>query len=58
MKKKNNQIKFIKDRAGHDFRYAISNKKIKKTINWSCKKNLITGLIETINYYESYKNKI
>jgi dTDP-glucose 4,6-dehydratase len=58
MKKKDNQIKFINDRPGHDFRYAISNKKIKKTINWSCKKSLITGLIETINYYESYKNKI
>ena len=54
MKKKDNQIKFINDRPGHDFRYAINNKKIKKTIDWSCKTNLITGLMKTIEYYENY----
>ncbi len=49
-------IKFVKDRPGHDWRYALNNKKIKKNINWSPKVSFRKGLIETINWYLK-KNK-
>ena len=56
----NVKIKFIKDRPGHDFRYALNSQKIKKNLKWSAKKNLISGLKDTINWYLNnnsyYKN--
>ena len=45
------KIKFVKDRPGHDFRYALSSKKIFKKIKWKSKKNFKTGLEETFNWY-------
>ena len=33
-------IKFVEDRLGHDFRYAIDATKIKNTIGWVPKENL------------------
>ncbi len=44
-------IKFVKDRAGHDFRYAIDSKLIKKELNWKPKISFEKGLIITINWY-------
>ena len=29
------QITFVKDRAGHDFRYAINSSKLQKELGWS-----------------------
>ena len=56
----NVKIKFVKDRPGHDFRYALNSQKIKKNLKWSAKKDLITGLKDTINWYLNnnsyYKN--
>ena len=34
------KIKFVKDRPGHDFRYALNSKKIRKKLNWFPKKIL------------------
>lgn len=47
----NENINFIKDRLGHDFRYAIDNSKIRKEIKWSPKTPLEEGLKKTIKYY-------
>ena len=47
----NENINFIKDRLGHDFRYAIDNSKIRKEIKWSPKTSLEEGLKKTIKYY-------
>lgn len=44
-------IEFVKDRAGHDFRYAIDASKITKELNWNPKKDFETGLKETIEWY-------
>ncbi len=44
-------IKFVKDRPGHDERYAIDNSYIKKTINWKPKNDFETGLEKTIIWY-------
>ena len=46
-----NSIEFVKDRAGHDFRYAIDASKIKKELKWSPKKSFENGLKETIEWY-------
>ena len=45
------QIKFVIDRKGHDFRYAIDASKIKKTIGWSSKKQFKKELKNTIDWY-------
>lgn len=44
-------IKYVKDRPGHDFRYAISAKKITGELNWKPSKTFIEALDETINWY-------
>lgn len=46
-----NQIQFVKDRAGHDFRYAIDNTKIRTDLNWAPQENMASGLQKTIRYY-------
>ncbi|ASV32615.1 dTDP-glucose 4,6-dehydratase [Maribacter cobaltidurans] len=45
------QIKFVQDRAGHDFRYAIDTSKIKKELDWEAKENFDRGLEKTVTYY-------
>ena len=49
------KIKFIKDRPGHDFRYALNNKKIQKKLGWKTKISLHTGLLQTFNWYINNK---
>tara|TARA_A100001015_G_scaffold321203_1_gene450748 strand:+ start:2521 stop:3543 length:1023 start_codon:yes stop_codon:yes gene_type:complete len=48
---KNVKIKFVKDRPGHDFRYALDSKKIHKHLKWKSKTNIIRGLNLTIDWY-------
>lgn len=45
------QIKFIKDRAGHDRRYAIDATKIEKELDWKPSITFEKGLEETIDWY-------
>ena len=54
---KNNKvkIKFVKDRPGHDFRYALNNKKIFKKLSWKARIPLQQGLEQTFDWY--FKNK-
>ncbi len=46
-----NLIKYVEDRPGHDFRYAINSRFIKKEIGWEPKTDIIDGLKNTINWY-------
>jgi dTDP-glucose 4,6-dehydratase len=46
-----NLIKFVKDRPGHDRRYAIDASKVKNELGWSPKHNFDQGIEETINWY-------
>ena len=48
---KNTKIKFVKDRPGHDFRYALDNKKISKELKWTPQINFEKGLKKTIFWY-------
>ena len=44
-------IGFVKDRAGHDRRYAIDATKIKNELGWSPKESFESGIEKTINWY-------
>ena len=44
-------IRFIKDRPGHDKRYAIDANKIQKELNWKPEMTFETGLDKTIDWY-------
>jgi dTDP-glucose 4,6-dehydratase len=44
-------ITFVKDRPGHDLRYAIDFSKLNKELNWSPEASLETGIHDTIQWY-------
>ena len=48
---KNVKIKFVRDRPGHDIRYALDSKKILSKLKWKSKINLKKGLENTFNWY-------
>ena len=48
-------IHFVKDRPGHDFRYAIANNKISDTLGWQPQHNLATGLKQTVRWYLDHR---
>ena len=50
------KIKFVKDRPGHDFRYALNNKKMLKKLGWKTKIPLGTGLSKTFDWYLNNKD--
>ena len=61
---KNVKIKFIKDRPGHDLRYALDSKKILTDLDWKTKVAFKKGLektflwyLENQNYYSSIPKK-
>ncbi len=45
------QISFVKDRLGHDYRYAIDASKIRKELKWAPKENFMEGLRKTVGWY-------
>ena len=51
IKGKKVKIKFIKDRPGHDIRYALDSKKILKQLRWKAKTNFEKGIRETFIWY-------
>ncbi len=44
-------IKFVTDRKGHDFRYAINSNKLQKELGWEPETPFILGIKDTINWY-------
>ena len=49
-------ITFVKDRPGHDFRYAIDTSKINRELNWNPKESFVSGIEKTIRWYLDNKN--
>ena len=49
------KINFVKDRPGHDIRYALNSNKIKKKLKWYPKTKFSDGIKLTLNWY--FKNK-
>ncbi len=55
------KITFVKDRPGHDMRYAIDSKKIKNKLKWKSKTNFLKGLQKTFEWYfnnQKYYSKL
>jgi len=48
---KNVKIKFVKDRPGHDIRYALNSSKLKKELKWTTKTSLNEGIKKTFQWY-------
>jgi dTDP-glucose 4,6-dehydratase len=44
-------ITFVKDRPGHDLRYAIDSSKLQNKLGWSPKETFETGIRKTIEWY-------
>jgi dTDP-glucose 4,6-dehydratase len=52
------QITFVNDRPGHDYRYAIDASKIEKELGWRADENFESGIKKTVNWYiNKYSNK-
>ena len=45
------QITFVKDRLGHDKRYAIDASKLERELNWRAQETFETGLRKTVLWY-------
>jgi len=52
---KKTKVIFVKDRPGHDIRYALNNKKILKNLGWKAKISLNKGLSQTFDWYLNNK---
>ena len=50
------KIIFVKDRPGHDFRYALNSNKILKKLRWKTKISLHDGLSQTLDWYINNKS--
>lgn len=56
LKKEENLIKYVTDRAGHDLRYAIDPTKINTELGWSPKTKFDDGIKQTINWYLEHRD--
>ncbi len=45
------QITFVKDRPGHDRRYAIDATKIENELGWRADENFESGILKTVKWY-------
>lgn len=51
------QITFVTDRKGHDYRYAIDASKSKEELGWVPKEGFDSGLLKTVDWYLGNYNK-
>ncbi len=54
-KKYSTQKTFVKDRPGHDKRYAMDIRKIKKELGWSPRFQFENGIDQTVRWYLNHK---
>jgi len=54
--KEESLIEYVEDRKGHDFRYAIDDRKIRTELDWQPQVNFEEGLKRTIDWYK--KNRL
>jgi dTDP-glucose 4,6-dehydratase len=50
------QITYVKDRPGHDRRYAIDARKIRRELDWSPAETFATGMRRTVRWYLDHAN--
>ncbi|OEF22688.1 dTDP-glucose 4,6-dehydratase [Vibrio rumoiensis] len=56
MKNYNELITFVKDRPGHDVRYAIDASKIERELGWMPEESFETGIRKTVEWYLNNEN--
>ena len=56
LKYSNKNLIFIKDRPGHDLRYALDSTIFRKKFKWTNKYNFNTGIKKTISWYKNNKD--
>lgn len=44
-------IKYVEDRAGHDYRYAIDASKMENELGWKADENFESGILKTVEWY-------
>jgi dTDP-glucose 4,6-dehydratase len=49
------QITFVKDRPGHDRRYAIDARKIERELDWRPAETFATGIRKTVQWYLAHQ---
>jgi dTDP-glucose 4,6-dehydratase len=49
--KSENMITYVKDRPGHDLRYAIDPAKIRMELGWQPETDFETGIVKTIRWF-------
>lgn len=52
------QITYVKDRPGHDFRYAIDASKIESELGWKAEENFESGIRKTVLWYLDNKERL
>lgn len=52
------QITFVKDRPGHDFRYAIDASKIENELGWKADEDFESGIRKTISWYLENRERL
>jgi dTDP-glucose 4,6-dehydratase len=52
------QITFVKDRLGHDYRYAIDASKIEQELGWKPSENFASGIEKTVRWYINKYQKV
>ena len=53
LKKPHELAEFVKDRPGHDFRYALNSTKAQEELQWQPEVDVQCGILETINWYKN-----
>jgi dTDP-glucose 4,6-dehydratase len=49
-------ITYVKDRPGHDLRYAIDARKLERDLGWKPKETFATGLRKTVRWYLDHQD--
>ena len=57
-KSRRSLIEFVKDRPGHDKRYAIDASKLENELGWRAEENFDTGIVKTIKWYLENKQPV
>ena len=58
MGKSLDQIEYVSDRPGHDFRYSLDSNKLRNELNWTTRVNFNDGILNTIEWYKSHKKGV
>ncbi len=56
LNKDETSIEYVKDRPGHDRRYALNSQKIRRELGWTPRITFTDGLAQTVKWYQSHED--